>query len=72
MQFSFIEVTGGTLIATSQVAYLSVNANLNGHNVIVETVLGHQWIYATCEEEDEAFSVMHKLAKSIGPVFSAD
>lgn len=68
---SFIEVVGGKLIATSQVAFLSVEpAGKLGYNVILNTILGHQWIFATCEEEDEAFGKMHRLAESVGPVLA--
>ena len=68
---SFIEVVGGNLIATSQVAFMSVESvGVFGYNVILNTVLGQKWIFATCEEEDEAFGKMHRLAESVGPVLA--
>ena len=70
-QISFIEVLGGTLIATSSVTTIEVSeTERDGFVVLIHTTMGHSYPFVLCETEDEAFAKMHALAEAIGPVYS--
>ena len=71
-QISFIEVLGGTLVATSSVTTMKVTESSSSHRfaVLIYTATGAQWTFGLYETEDEAFGKMHALAESIGPVYS--
>ena len=71
-QISFIEVLGGTLVATSSVTTLRVTETSSSHRfaVLIYTATGAQWTFGLYETEDEAFAKMHALAEAIGPVYS--